>query len=673
MDFFEHQDIARKKTGRLVVLMVVAVLIIIALVYGVVLLVAMQAVARGGEAFSSGGATAFDTLPHWRLLGMTVVGVLAVVGGGSLYKTSQLAGGGKTVAESLGGRRIDHDTTDPNERKLLNVVEEMAIASGTPVPGVYLLDHEDAINAFAAGWTLDDAVIGVTRGCVEQLSRDELQGVVAHEFSHILHGDMRINLRLVGLIFGILVISVVGAGIMRSVAFSGHRRSRSSNSKDGGGVIAILGIGLALCVIGYVGVFFGRLIQAAISRQREFLADASAVQFTRHPEGLADALRRIGGISTGSKLQTAHAVEHSHLFFGSAVTSMFGGALATHPPLAQRIARIQPNWEGDYLEPHLVVDGHAQRDAQGSSAQQSLAGFAPTGPIHPAAMGFTSSKPTPAAPPANAMPTAVEQIGQPTQANLDHAHQLIERVPPVLRSASHTTTGAQAIVFALLFDRKDPAVRQKQLDYLQEHAVGPVAVLAERLAQPTVGLDVGLRLLLLDLALPALMRLHPQVIEQIHAHVDALIASDERLDLFEWAMRQVLWRHLRPAGVARAADNRRLRRCPGALEMLLSVLAHVGGRDAGAAEHAFTQAMKQVSAVTAALRPHDQVSMARLTEAVDELARLTPADKKQVIFACAAAINADGEVTSREAELMRAVAETLGVPVSPVLPGQRLI
>lgn len=678
MDFFEHQDRARKKTGRLIVLMALAVAAITALVFGLVVLVIMVSQENAAQNYTGDGfyAGGMPSVPWLQALGLSAAGVLTVVGGGSLYKTSQLAGGGKVVARSLGGRPIDSDTTDPDERTVLNVVEEMAIASGAPVPTVFLLDNEDGINAFAAGWTLDDAVIGVTRGCIQQLTRDELQGVIAHEFSHILNGDMRINLRLVGVIFGILVISVIGASVMRSIAYSGRRRS--SNSKDnGGGVIAILLIGLALYIIGYVGVFFGKLIQAAVSRQREFLADASAVQFTRNPEGIAGALRRIGGVSQGSKLQTAHAVEHSHLFFGSAVSSFLGGAFATHPPLPQRIAQILPNWDGTFLAP--LPPKAKQRDNQRKRKETTDYAQRIKDVLIPGAMGFAGGETqTTAAADASEHSTsesAIDQIGELTPAHIQHAHDLIAHLPAVLRSAAHTSTGAQALVFALLLDRRDLAVREKQLAYLAQQ-VGPVAVLAGRLAEPAVGLPIEHRLPLLDLALPSLTRLHPQVQDQLQVHVDHLVEADRRLDLFEWALRQVIWRHLALGGAAAGSVKRkprRLRDVRGSLELLLSVLAHVGSQP-GDAPAAFAAGKARLpSTLDADLLPRDGVSMGRLTDAVDELASLNPTDQRAVITACAAVIAADGHVTARESELMRAVAETLGVPVPPLLAGQRLV
>ncbi len=278
--------------------------------------------------------------PGLMLLVAFAVGL--VVGGGSLYKIAQLAGGGKIVAEHLGGRLLHPDTSDHRERVLLNVVEEMSIASGTPTPPVYVLDSESGINAFAAGFSPTDAVIGVTRGTLEQLPRPELQGVIAHEFSHILNGDMRLNVRLIGVLHGILILGILGYFLLRSSMFSGMARGRSSRDQS---ALALLAIGVGLMVVGFLGSFFGNGIKASVSRQREFLADASAVQFTRQPAGIADALKRIGGAMTGSGIQSPNAPEASHMFFGRA-TSGLRGLFSTHPPLADRIRRIDPSWDG---------------------------------------------------------------------------------------------------------------------------------------------------------------------------------------------------------------------------------------------------------------------------------------------------------------------------------------
>ncbi|MDZ4199116.1 MAG: M48 family metallopeptidase, partial [Kiritimatiellia bacterium] len=330
MDFFSHQEDARRKTRLLVFYYGLAVALILVSVY-LVLVIGLGAAASGEE----------ESVIRWwnpQLFLSVSVGLLALIGAGTLYKIHQLAQGGEFVARSLGGRRVDPATTDVAERRLLNVVEEMAIASGAPVPPVFVME-EKGINAFAAGMTPSDAVIGVTRGCLETLTRDELQGVMAHEFSHILQGDMRLNLRLMGVLHGILLIALAGYFLFRSSLSA--PRSRSRENKDGGGLrFALVLLGLALLVIGYIGVVFSKLIKSAVSRQREFLADASAVQYTRNPSGIAGALRRIAGYSGGSRILSPEAEEASHLFFANSLSSAWAGLLATHPPLSERIRRI---------------------------------------------------------------------------------------------------------------------------------------------------------------------------------------------------------------------------------------------------------------------------------------------------------------------------------------------
>jgi len=336
VDFFEHQEQARKRSGLLVFYFVLAIIGIVTSIYFVIVLVSGY----------NGDRYMLRSLWNPEILTTSAIGTIAVILLGSGYKIMQLSGGGAVVAKDLGGRRVDPKTRDFDERKLLNVVEEMAISAGMPVPEVYVMDNEESINAFAAGRTPNDAVIGVTRGTIKFLSRDELQGVIAHEFSHILNGDMRLNMRLIGLLFGILFIAMIGQMMMRGAANTG-RYSRSRES--GGGALVFLLVGLAVMAIGYIGLFFGKLIKAAVSRQREYLADASAVQFTRNPDGIASALRKIGGLSQRSSLKTPMAEEASHMFFGDCrLRSSVSTALATHPPLAVRIKRFDETWDGKF-------------------------------------------------------------------------------------------------------------------------------------------------------------------------------------------------------------------------------------------------------------------------------------------------------------------------------------
>jgi Zn-dependent protease with chaperone function len=384
-------------------------------------------------------------------LGVTV-GVLAVIFIGSAYKTNELAGGGGSVATLMGGRLVNSNTTDPDERKLLNVVEEMAIASGVPVPQVYVLDEERAINAFAAGHTTSDAAIGVTRGCIQMLSRDQLQGVIGHEFSHILNGDMRLNLRLIGIIFGLLCIATIGRVLLSA-------RSRSSRDNN-----ALPLIGLALVLLGAIGVFFGRLIQAAVSRQREFLADASSVQFTRNPGGLSGALQKIGQYGYGSRLESEHAPDMCHMFFGNGVGEPFFGLLATHPPIPDRVRAIDPTWDGKFPP----LDEKQIEVVKRAAISELEHASKPMPNIFKTVLGgaIIASGSTPP-PPVIRSHSVLLNLGNPTPLHLQYAENCAIRCPKASKPPRANHSDAVALIYAMLLSpdetmRTDAARRTGQ-------------------------------------------------------------------------------------------------------------------------------------------------------------------------------------------------------------------
>ena len=348
MDFFASQELARRKTKWLIFYFILAVICMIAGIYLVVVL-ALATQTKGDQAVA---INLFDPV----ILGIVALSVISVVGCGSLYKVAELRGGGESVASMLGGRRLPPNSRDPAERRILNVVEEMALAAGTPVPPVFIID-EPGINAFAAGYTVDDAVIGINRGTIETLNRDELQGVVAHEFSHILNGDMRMSIRMIGVLHGIQLLALIGFYILRGGAYGSAVRSNRDNK--GAGWIILVAIGVI--VIGAIGLFFARIIKASVSRQREYLADASAVQFTRNPDGIAGALKMIGASQYGSVMESPQAEVASHMFFASMFKTNFGGLFATHPPLDKRIRQIEPRFDGDFRNMCRLVQADAAK------------------------------------------------------------------------------------------------------------------------------------------------------------------------------------------------------------------------------------------------------------------------------------------------------------------------
>jgi Zn-dependent protease with chaperone function len=651
MDFFEQQEKARRKTSLLVAYFLVAVVLIILAVY-----LAVVGVLFYGQSRNHDGPGA--TLWYPEVFAAVALGTLVIITTGSLYKFAELSGGGETVARSLGGRRVAPNTTDLRERVLLNVVEEMAIASGTPVPPVFVLNEETAINAFAAGTTPQNAVISVTRGTIETLNRDELQGVIAHEFSHILNGDMRINLRLIGILNGILLIAMIGYFLMRTgPSSSGSSTSSDSDGKKGGNPLPLLG--LCLYAIGYIGVFFGHLIKSAVSRQREFLADASAVQFTRFPDGIAGALKKIGGLVQGSRLQTARSEEASHMFFGNGLAPPLFELLATHPPLVERIRQIDPRFDGKF--PPVSQVAYSPQDlVEPTALAARRAALTGTGPAAATAQGFAFA---PAA--------AIAQIGVPRVEHIDYAAALVGSLPAELSSHLRDPLGAVATIYALVLD-DDPAVRQNQLQYLATQADPLAHQETLRLAPLVAQVKAEARLPLVSMVLPVLKGLSPQQLTAFRNDVSFLIKADNKVSLFEYAIHRLVLKRLLPrleqqpsGGVKYTTLAPLLPACAG----LLSTLAHFGTQDEQEAARAIDLGIEllQGEGARVDLLPRNQCGLKSVDTALDQLSGAAPMIKKCVLEACAACIGADGQVTVEEGELLRVISDALDCPMPPLL------
>ncbi|HVU33934.1 MAG TPA: M48 family metallopeptidase [Opitutaceae bacterium] len=668
MDFFEAQARAKKRTSRLVLLFILAVIGTIIAMYAAAVIGLDQARQHRAHRYSqydyaaapSSGA-GFD---WWqpRLFAEVALATLAIVGLGSLYKWSEFSAGGKAVAESVGGRRVDPSTRDLKERQLLNVVEEMAIASGVPVPAVYVLDEEPAINAFAAGLTTHDAVVTVTRGTLEKLNRDELQGVVGHEFSHILNGDMRLNLRIAAIIFGILVLGLVGRGILWSLR--GTRVSSRGRGNSGGTVAVILVVGLALIVIGYVGYFFGRLIQAAVSRQREFLADASSVQFTRNPAGITGALKKIGGYALGSTMAHNQSAAIGHFFFAQAFGSGITGLWATHPPLADRIRAVEPTFDGKFFEPPEVVDVDRQSFV-GAGLVPPRATAVPAGSPPP----LTPATPMPAvAGSSRAATTAIAAIGSLTPAQIANAQLLLDATPPRLRSAAQTTAEARVLICGLLLDGSDE-VRTRQREMIARLGADALHILDE--LQPDLQqIREEHRLPLLQLTLPALRLVPSTALQPFLAVLDDLIRADNQISPFEYALQRILTNTLNLSRAPRAAvvQYYSLNAVVPEIAVVLSVLAGASTSDSAVAPPAFAAGAAQIKLIESQLQfsATSATDLAAFDQALDKLASASLPIKQRTLVAAAHVVQYDGQVLITEFELLRAVAAALDIPMPPL-------
>ena len=596
------------------------------------------------------------------LLLLSVTGaVLLLIATGSLYKMWMLGSGGEHVAVSLGGVKVPANTRVLEERILLNVVEEMALASGTPVPPVYLLENELGINAFAAGTTPQNAVIGITRGAINTLNRDELQGVIAHEFSHILNGDMKLNLRLIGLLHGILIIALLGYFLLRllpHLSVNGSRRDSNDNKGAIGIVIGLALVGAALVVVGYVGVFFANWIKAAVSRQREFLADASAVQFTRNPAGIADALKKIGGWPTHSSLKSARAMEASHMFFGSSVMSLM---FATHPPLLMRVKRIEPGFSGPFAETNTIVHSDSELvDPRSLSMQR--ASFAASHQSALAGADALESKPA----------AVVEKIGEPTMEHIEHVHGLVDPLERTLSEDVRDPLGAVAVIYALLLaPSSDATVRSAQMNELESTCDQRALAELKRVLPSVDRLALEQRLPVVCLGLPALHQMSPAQVNAFRQTVRKLIQADRKWSLFEFAVHRFVQKRLVDRLSSRdvsTTDPPNTRDVPKAFQIVLSALAHAGGKN-NDPRKAFQQACMRSGKVAASIEllPLEMCSLKELDRALDQLENVSPGLKRQMLESFAECIAADGHVTLSETDLFRIISDALGCPMPPII------
>ena len=644
MNFFAAQDKARQASRRLVGAYIVATIFI---VIGVTAIVgfALYSFTDAGHGYAPGD---FARSNSGILIATALLTTLFILGA-SIFKTSVLSSGGGAVAAQMGGTLVPADVQDPLRRRLRNVVEEMAIASGVPVPEIYVLEEESGINAFAAGYTPSDAAVAVTRGTLELLDRDELQGVIAHEFSHILNGDMRLNIRLMGVLFGIMALGLIGRLIVRG----GYHASIVSSRRDRGTPVVLI-IGLGLAILGGIGMFFARVIKAGVSRQREYLADASAVQFTRQSGGIANALKKIGGYSEGSLIQAADPEEVSHMLFGSGSKLM--AMFATHPPLVERIQALDPSFkESDF--PHVDPRQHRTQPRGRSEAGSAFAGDVTTALASGGAQVLAES--------------IADTVGQPENEHVEYAQHLRQSIPASLYDAAHSAEFAYLLTIALILDRTGHAL-DRQLALAREQLGIERATLLRRYYDELVNIGPEYRLPLLAIAFPALKLRPSQELSYLVSLATRMIEIDGEIDLYEFCFYRIMMSNLGqsvdPSGRRKALRSRRSDLQSSTIG-LLRILADYGHEDDEQSRAAF---MTGIDTLGAWAQEHDYQSDRKYTISVldhslDVLLGLNSKGKESLLRAISATAGHDGKLTVTEAELIRAVCATLDYPLPPIL------
>lgn len=643
MNFFDAQDQARRSSRRLVFAYIVAT---IAIVLGVTAIV--------GFALFSFGTNEYGHTPgefmrsQVSILAGTALITALFIFGASLYKTSRLSAGGGRVAVDMGGTLVATDVRDPLRRRLRNVVEEMAIASGVPVPEIYVLEEEQGINAFAAGFSSSDAAVAVTRGTLELLDRNELQGVIAHEFSHILNGDMKLNIRLMGVMFGIMALGLIGRLVVRGGYHASIVSSRRNRSHP-----AILAIGIGLVILGGIGVFFARIIKAGVSRQREFLADASAVQFTRQSDGIANALKKIGGYSEGSHISVVDPEEVSHMLFGSGKS--LSGMFATHPPLLERIQALDPNFrETDFPN---VDPRRRQVETSRESQHAAFAGNSVTAVASGEASVLAES--------------IAATVGQPRHEHVEFARELRRSIPETLYDAAHSTELAYLLAIALVLDRSGK-VTDRQFALIQEQMGQQRSQFVRRFYDELSTIGEEYRLPLLEITFPALKLRPSPELSYLVSLTTRLIEIDGEIELFEFCfyrvMKSNLGRAIDPAGKHGAKRVRR-RDLQSAATNLLRILADYGHDNTADRIGAFKAGLTTLAAWAHDEEFHSsgELTVALLDSSLDTLLGLNSKGKDSLLHAVSATVAHDGKLTISEAELVRAVCATLDYPLPPIL------
>ena len=655
MDFFDRQAHAQKQTRRLVWLFGLTILAVLAvnnMLVGALAYVFFNSKLEFVSAFFYllGEALVYPAhflklILHWQTAVWISFGTLLSIVAGCIYKIRQLSDGGAVVAEFLGGRRVSAQPNDADEQRLRNVVEEMAVAAGLPVPEIYVLDNERGLNAFAAGHTRDDAAIGVTRGCVKLLTRDELQGVIAHEFSHILNGDTRLNMKLIGVAHGLFWPTLLGRALIYGSEATSDDTASFFVEADRAKILPTAPLGFLFVVFGSLSLPFVRLIKSGICRQREVLADAAAVQFTRNPPGIAGALKKIGGLFKQGRLDTPHAEVASHLYFANYDYEPWLNFLSTHPPVAERISALDPYFDGNFPKVKMLAPSQAERDLAFERALGST---------------LAAERALPA--------QGLMLTGTVSPEHIKQAALVRYNLPDEVKNAVRTADGAASVIFSLLLS-DDETVREKQRHILRTRLAPDAFEKFTTLTPQIQTLGDRFKLALAEFAVPALRENNLDEHDAFHQTLQQLVEADGAIDLFEFTLMKMVARQLRAhfdgPDLPRARFYGRVQDVLPECALLLSALAHVGQEGETEARQAFARGAEflDVPNVKIPFLTRDQWDLEKVDRALQKISGHHDPLKRNVLLACGKTVAADGQVTEREAELLRAIADSLDCPM----------
>ncbi len=629
-NFFENQKHVRSQTKSLIALFIATLTAMIFSFYALATIVFVY----WGRIFKKTNSFSLlepGAIINYKLLTFISVVILSIIILGTFYRLIRLRSGGVGVAKMLGGVLVLPSTQSPNERILLNIVEEMSVASGIPVPQVYVLTLEPTINALAVGTNPSDSVIGVTQGALDLLSREELQGLIGHEFAHIFNGDMKLNLKLIGFISGILVFTTLGRMLIEK-----HAKRISSDPKWN----PLFFLGWALVVLGFVGVFFSRIIKSIVTPQREFQADEASARFTRNPEALAKVLDKIAQ-TPSQKLLSPYAEETSHLMFETPVRNV-GGIFDTHPPLQVRIKRLVPNFKMVRSATKKFVQKKSKRTPENIFRKDERFDILP-GRLRNrfGTLGFES---------------------------LALAEVIIESIPPRLIEKARENSGAQALCLAMMFQ---PSQKEDALKIIRAELGPKLATEVEEVYKDASKIEKNFRLPLLTICLPALRLMEKDRYEKYQTALERLVELEGDI-VFEFCLMRLIEKAFAPPNL-RSSSYYSVRDYSEDVLTILKFASHTGSHGSEMSLTNFQSALDRLNHV--AHKPLKKVHVEsefailpdrkKMSVALRNVNRLGPFEKSALLLACATAISVDDRMTTEEMDLVRALSATLDTPLPP--------